>query len=170
MAMRSWRDCASRVCAATISALPTTPPSKRRRACAICSSARVSALFESAIPAIAARTFAAARRSSNSICLCKSGADAETVRRRLQTSLPADVLLLTRAELLHREECYWAENTPIGFVFRLGLIVGSLLVYQILHDDVSDHLAEYAALKAIGYTNRRWLALRGTPNKPICTF
>jgi putative ABC transport system permease protein len=88
----------------------------------------------------------------------KSGADLETARRRLETALPKDVLVVTRAELQKREERYWADNTPIGFVFRLGLImgliVGSVVVYQILYNDVSEHLAEYATLKAIGFTNR----------------
>ena len=53
---------------------------------------------------------------------------------------------------------YWSNNTPIGFVFRMGLImgliVGSVVVYQILYSDVSEHLDEYATLKAIGYTDR----------------
>jgi putative ABC transport system permease protein len=88
----------------------------------------------------------------------KPGVDAETAQRRIQAILPNDVLVLTRAALLQREQAYWAGNTPIGFVFRLGLImgliVGSVVVYQILYSDVSEHLAEYATLKAIGYTNR----------------
>jgi putative ABC transport system permease protein len=88
----------------------------------------------------------------------KNGAVAEDVRARLRSALPDDVVVLTKEELLRREEDYWADNTPIGFVFRLGLImglvVGSVVVYQILYNDVSEHLSEYATLKAIGYTNR----------------
>ena len=49
---------------------------------------------------------------------------------------------------------YWAEATPIGFIFNLGVsmgfIVGVVIVYQVLYKDVSDHLAEYATLKAMG--------------------
>ena len=33
----------------------------------------------------------------------------------------------------------------------MGLFVGSIIVYQILYTDVSDHLSEYATLKAMGY-------------------
>lgn len=33
----------------------------------------------------------------------------------------------------------------------MGFIVGSVIVYQILYTDVTDHLAEYATLKAMGY-------------------
>jgi putative ABC transport system permease protein len=45
---------------------------------------------------------------------------------------------------------------PSAFIFGLGVamgfIVGIVIVYQILYTDVSDHLAEYATLKAMGYT------------------
>ena len=37
----------------------------------------------------------------------------------------------------------------------MGLTVGGIIVYQILFSDVSEHLQEYATLKAIGYTDRR---------------
>ena len=36
----------------------------------------------------------------------------------------------------------------------MGFVVGAIIVYQILFADVSDHLAEYATLKAMGYPNR----------------
>jgi putative ABC transport system permease protein len=36
----------------------------------------------------------------------------------------------------------------------VGLLVGAVIVYQILYADVSDHLSEYATLKAIGYPDR----------------
>jgi putative ABC transport system permease protein len=36
----------------------------------------------------------------------------------------------------------------------MGLFVGSVIVYQILYTDVTDHLPEYATLKAMGYPNR----------------
>ena len=88
----------------------------------------------------------------------KAGVDPLQAQARLQAILPNDVLVLTRTELLTREKTYWSNNTPIGFVFRMGLImgliVGSVVVYQILYSDVSEHLAEYATLKAIGYTDR----------------
>ena len=33
----------------------------------------------------------------------------------------------------------------------MGFVVGCVIVYQILHSDVSDHLSEYATLMAMGY-------------------
>ena len=35
----------------------------------------------------------------------------------------------------------------------MGFIVGIVIVYQILYTDVSDHLPEYATLKAMGYSD-----------------
>lgn len=88
----------------------------------------------------------------------KNGVRAEAVKRVLSTALERDVLILTREEFIAREVRYWGSTTPIGYVFGfgalMGLIVGSVIVYQILFADVSEHLSEYATLKAIGYTNR----------------
>ncbi len=36
----------------------------------------------------------------------------------------------------------------------MGFVVGAIIVYQILFADVSEHLNEYATLRAIGYRNR----------------
>jgi len=88
----------------------------------------------------------------------KPGADPATVQAALRANLPADVVVLTKQELIDREVNYWARATPIGFVFAfgvvMGLVVGMIIVYQILFADISDHLKEYATLKAMGYPNR----------------
>lgn len=85
------------------------------------------------------------------------GADPEEVRDAVVAELPNDVEVLTREDFIAREIDYWNSNTPIGYVFTfgviIGLIVGSIIVYQILFADVSDHIQEYATLKAMGYTN-----------------
>lgn len=87
----------------------------------------------------------------------RSGADPARVGARLGAALEDDVLILTREEWIEREVRYWASTTPIGFVFGfgaiMGLVVGGVIVYQILFADVSQHLAEYATLKAMGYSN-----------------
>lgn len=88
----------------------------------------------------------------------EGGADVEAVRERLLSVLPEDVNVVTREELMESEVDYWAQSTPIGFSTLLGVImgwiVGAVIVYQILYSDVSDHLAEYATLKAMGYSDR----------------
>jgi len=88
----------------------------------------------------------------------RPGVDAGTARNLLASWLPADVRLFTRPEYIQLERQYWADHTPIGFVFMAGMVVaflvGAVIVYQILYTDVVDHLKEYATLKAIGYTDR----------------
>ena len=86
------------------------------------------------------------------------GTDPAATRDAMRAALPNDVLVLTRADFIAREQHYWDTSTPIGYVFTFGVIigfvVGAIIVYQILFADVSDHLAEYATLKAMGYPDR----------------
>jgi len=88
----------------------------------------------------------------------RKGADPEQVRRKLEAALERDVQILTPEGFVARELRYWGSTTPIGYVFGfgafMGLLVGGVVVYQILFADVSEHLGEYATLKAMGYTNR----------------
>jgi putative ABC transport system permease protein len=88
----------------------------------------------------------------------KPGADVGQVQSQLSAGLPNDVSVLTPEDFAQVEKNYWAQGTGIGFIFGLGVIVGfivgTVIVYQILYADVSDHLPEYATLKAIGYSDR----------------
>ncbi len=85
----------------------------------------------------------------------RPGYDRIRVLGELTAAMPADVRVTTREALMEMERRFWAEGTPIGFVFRLGLglgmVVGTIIVYQILYTDVSNHLPEYATLKALGH-------------------
>ena len=85
------------------------------------------------------------------------GIDPVAVRDRIVAGIPGDVIVLTRDEFIQHEVDYWSNNTPIGYVFGLGvamgLAVGLIVVYQILFSDVQDHLREYATMKAMGYSN-----------------
>lgn len=88
----------------------------------------------------------------------KPGADVETVQQRIDAILPDDVMVLTPEGFADIEKNYWSSGTGIGFIFGLGtaigFIVGIVIVYQILYSDVSDHLPEFATLKAMGYSDR----------------
>ncbi|ODH01434.1 ABC transporter [Nostoc sp. KVJ20] len=90
-------------------------------------------------------------------------ANVEKVRSQLVNGLPKDVRVLTPEEFAKVERTYWEEGTGIGFIFGLGtavgFIVGIVIVYQILYSDVSDHLPEYATLKAMGYTDNYLLGV-----------
>jgi putative ABC transport system permease protein len=82
------------------------------------------------------------------------GADPAQVKAALTSALPEDVQVLTRDEFSEMEQTFWLENTPIGYVFALGavmgVLVGIIICYQILSADVTDHLPQFATLKAIG--------------------
>lgn len=86
------------------------------------------------------------------------GQDVEGLAKKIQNVLPDDVMVLTKQGFIDFEQRYWQTSTSIGFIFTLGsamgFIVGTVIVYQILYTDVSDHLAEYATLKAMGYKSR----------------
>ncbi|MBD2663975.1 hypothetical protein B6N60_05026 [Richelia sinica FACHB-800] len=85
------------------------------------------------------------------------GTNVNAVINNLKAKLPDDVKVISKQEFAETEKSYWNKSTPVGFVFTLGAIigfvVGAVIVYQILYSDVSDHLSEYATLKAIGFKN-----------------
>lgn len=91
----------------------------------------------------------------------KPGADIQKVLANLSANLPNDVKVLTRQSYVNFEKDYWTKRTPIGFVFKLmvsmGFVVGVVVVYQILYSNISNHLPEYATLKAMGFKNKYFL-------------
>jgi putative ABC transport system permease protein len=94
----------------------------------------------------------------------EDNANVEAVLNTLKQELNGgDVLVLSQEEFVNYERDYWESSTSIGFIFTLGtamgLVVGTVIVYQILYTDVADHLPEYATLKAMGYTDFYLLTL-----------
>ncbi|MBM4069148.1 MAG: FtsX-like permease family protein [Planctomycetes bacterium] len=87
----------------------------------------------------------------------EEGADRAAILKSLRAMLPMDVQVLTRDDFVAVETRFWQQSTPIGFIFLcgliMGIIVGMVICSQILSADVTDHLKEYATLKAIGYSN-----------------
>ncbi|QKD83277.1 FtsX-like permease family protein [Thermoleptolyngbya sichuanensis A183] len=86
------------------------------------------------------------------------GADPLQVSDRLREILPKDVMVFTQQQIIERDRDYWIGATSTGFIFGMGVavscIVGTVIVYQILYTEISDHLKQYATLKAMGYSNR----------------
>lgn len=88
---------------------------------------------------------------------------ASALSEKLQVSNGVDsnpistVEILTKEEVFRRELRRWMNETPIGFIFTLGVViaflVGAAIVYMILANDVADRLHEYATLRAMGYSN-----------------
>jgi putative ABC transport system permease protein len=96
------------------------------------------------------------------------GTDVDKLTAQLRIGLNPDptnpfVEVGTPEDFAQKEKNYWANSTGIGFIFGLGVgvgfIVGIVIVYQILYSDVSDHLPEYATLKAMGYTDNYLLGV-----------
>jgi putative ABC transport system permease protein len=85
-------------------------------------------------------------------------ADVQAVLAEMESRLPDDVKVMTRDEYARAEVGFWNASTPVGYTFDLGVviafIVGAVIVYQILYSDVTDHLPEYATLKAMGFRDR----------------
>jgi len=101
------------------------------------------------------------QRSANMInfglITLKSDADPREVRNHLSAFLPKEMRVMTHNEFRNEEQDYWLSRTPIGFVtlagMLVGMFVGAIVVYQILYTDVTDHMREYATLKAMGITD-----------------
>lgn len=85
--------------------------------------------------------------------------NATLVASQINNRLPNthNAVALTREEVMQAELTRWIDQTPLGFVFTLGVIVsfivGSAIVFMVLSNDVTNRLPEYATLKAMGYTN-----------------
>ncbi len=89
----------------------------------------------------------------------KPGTDLVALQRGIEQAVPG-VQVLTHPELIAKELKHQDQNpasTIFNFGALMGFIVGVAIVYQVLYSDVSDHLPEYATLKAIGYSNRSLL-------------
>lgn len=88
----------------------------------------------------------------------RSEAEVSEIKNKIQKQLPPDIRVYSKQEWIEFEKHYWTSSTAIGFIFTLGvgmgLIVGIVVVYQILYTNVSEHLNEYATLKAMGYEQR----------------
>ena len=86
-----------------------------------------------------------------------AGADPLQVKQALETHLPDDVRIMTKEGMVQCIQDKWKSDQPVVQVFGLGLtvgfVIGMIICYQILFTDISDHSAEFATLKAIGYTN-----------------
>jgi putative ABC transport system permease protein len=85
------------------------------------------------------------------------GANPAEVKRRLLDSLPKDVMVFTKDELVRRERDYYVNVKPIGIMFRAGAFVafcvGGVILYQVLASEISNRLRELATLKAVGFTD-----------------
>ncbi len=94
------------------------------------------------------------------ILTLEAGVDPQKIREIIHNHLGHEVKVLTKEELIQGEQDYIAqfpEGKILNFGAMIGFIVGVVIVYQVLYTDVSEHLPEYATLKAMGYSDRALL-------------
>jgi putative ABC transport system permease protein len=88
----------------------------------------------------------------------KPGADPLKVRDAVRQYVGAEAKVMTRDELIAAEIVFIRENAPIDFIFgmgaAIGFFIGFVVVYQILYTEVTNHLPQYATLKAMGFDDR----------------
>ena len=85
------------------------------------------------------------------------GADPQAVAKDISDNLSRDIKILTPEELSQGEQDYvatWSQGKVLNFGAAIGFVVGIIIVYQVIYTDVSEHLPEYATLKAMGYKDR----------------
>lgn len=85
------------------------------------------------------------------------GANIAQIQAFLKKTYGSQLQVLTKPELIAQEQNYWNTSSSFGVIFGfgtfMGLLVGGVVVYQVLYTDVSDHLKEYATLKAMGFSD-----------------
>lgn len=87
----------------------------------------------------------------------QAGANPQAVIKRIKQNFSKDIKVLTPEELSQGERDFvatWPEGKVLNFGAMIGFIVGIIIVYQVIYTDVSEHLPEYATLKAMGYKDR----------------
>jgi putative ABC transport system permease protein len=85
------------------------------------------------------------------------GANRQAVIQDIKKNLSKDIKVLTPEQLIKAEQDFvatWPEGKILNFGAAIGFIIGIVIVYQVIYTDVSEHLPEYATLKAMGYKDR----------------
>lgn len=93
----------------------------------------------------------------------KEGVDINEIQRKITKDLPADVVIRQKHEVLKVDRDMFEFKTPIGVLFRVGIVVsvliGIVVLYQILFQLTSKYLPDYATLKALGFSHMMLLSI-----------
>jgi putative ABC transport system permease protein len=113
--------------------------------------------FFNLLPALSRNTIAVG------LIKLKPGVDQTAALYRIARQLPKNVRLMTQKDFVKHEKNYWVSSAPIGFLFTVGVcvsfFVGVVIVCQILYTEITDHLPDYAVLKARGFKHRYFLSV-----------
>ena len=87
----------------------------------------------------------------------KSGTDIQALKSKIIKVVDEDVILLTPDELRRREIAYITKTMPLGAIFGVGMIIGfiigTIICYQILYNQIIDHIPQFATMRAMGFTD-----------------
>jgi putative ABC transport system permease protein len=85
----------------------------------------------------------------------RTGETVPAVQNALRAALPNTLSIMTKAEIVEFERKFQADLSSAAPIFWLGTIVGfvvgMLISYQVIYNDLADQLPQYATLKAMGY-------------------
>ncbi len=97
-------------------------------------------------------------RVSMVVVKLKPGVDAGRARKAIAALVGNRAKVLTKSQLVAAEKHFWADDTPIGYITDLGLVVGVaigiIFIYQAIFQVISTNIPEYAVLKSLGYSNK----------------
>jgi len=87
----------------------------------------------------------------------RPGSDVQQALTQIRKGMGEGVRVLPRNDFAASVKEYWQEYTPTGFLFQtgvvVGLIIGVIVSYQILFNEISANLMPFAVLKGMGYRN-----------------
>jgi len=93
---------------------------------------------------------------SMALLTVRPGTDLAALKTRIAARIGDEALLFTPEELRQREVDFTARATPVGGVFAVGVligfIIGVIICYQILFNEITDNMPQYATVKAIGFS------------------
>lgn len=88
----------------------------------------------------------------------KPGSDPAQVVEDLRALLPKDVRVMTMAALRAQEQDYFVRVKPLGVMMHLGLfiglVVGTVALYQALSSQMETRIRDFAVLRAMGFASR----------------
>ncbi len=91
------------------------------------------------------------------------GENPNKVAPLLEKQLGSQIRVMTKQAFIDHEIGFWSRSTPIGIIFTIGAMmgfaVGVIICYQILANDITEHLSEFATLRAMGYRDGYFIGL-----------
>lgn len=88
----------------------------------------------------------------------KPDTDIPDLIQRLKDYLPNDVKVMSKKQLIAEDKIVVEYSSPMGVVFLFSMVgsivIGIVILYQVLFQNIARFLKEYATLKAIGYDHQ----------------